>query len=378
MIHIRTLTAVLAVSWLPWFDKAEPEPPAPEPPVVETVEEPPPPPPPEPPAPTLFPEALPFHPTLDVTGLGMTYSGACAGCHSTSFTQWNESTHHTGAQSTEWLDSIREFGDGTICTSCHYPFTVQHEELTTEIVEGDVSRPVMEQNPTWNPTWQSESVGCASCHVREGVVVGSLTSDSPHAVRNSDALQTSEACQNCHQFQLPDEEAPIYNTYQEWKNSAYASAGIQCQDCHMTTGSVIGTGVRNHNMNLSATQGITVTLQTPSLILRRNQDHDFSVILHNTGVGHTWPGSSPFNEKQLRIRLLNDDGKTLMKDVVHPIGNHRSPELTGPSIAVGNQHSFESTFYVSGRIRSNYAFVQIIYRNGTEEEILQNIRVEIR
>ena len=132
----------------------------------------------------------------------------------------------------------------------------------------------------------SESVGCASCHVREGVVVGSKTSDSPHAVRNSDTIQTAEACQTCHQFQLPEEDTPIYNTYQEWKNSAYSSAGIQCQDCHMTTGSVIGTGVRNHNMQLSAAQGITVTFQTSSFILRRNQEHALSVILHNTGVGH--------------------------------------------------------------------------------------------
>ena len=154
-------------------------------------------------------------------------------------------------------------------------------------------------------------------------VVGSKTSDSPHAVRNSEPIQTSEACQTCHQFQLLEEDTPIYNTFQEWKNSAYSSAGIQCQDCHMTTGSVIGTGVRNHNMQLSAAQGITVTFQTSSFILRRNQEHALSVILHNTGVGHTWPGSSPFSTKQLIVRLINDDGKTLMKDVVHPIGNHR-------------------------------------------------------
>ncbi len=377
MMRLGLVGGIFAVSWLPWFDKKDPipEPTAPEPEPIQVVEEAPPP---EPPAPILFPEPLPFHPTLDVTGLGMTYANSCAGCHNTSFAQWNESTHHLGAQSTEWLDAIREFGDGTLCTSCHRPFTVQHEELTTEIIENDIARPVMEHNDAWNPTWQSESVGCASCHIREGVIVGSKTSDSPHAVRNSDSLQNSEACQSCHQFQLPEEETPIYNTYQEWKNSAYSAAGIQCQDCHMTTGSVIGIGVRNHNMKLSANQGITVTFQTSSFILRRNQDHAFSVILHNTGVGHTWPGSSPFNEKQLIIRLINDAGKTLIKDVVHPIGNHRESELTGPSIAVGNQHSFESSLSIGSRIRDTYAMLQTIYRNGSDEEVLSTVRVEIR
>ena len=380
MMQLRLLAGILAVSWLPWFDKKDPapEPAVPEPEQVEVIEEPQPPTPPEPPAPALFPEPLPFHPTLDVTGLGMTYASSCAGCHNTSFAQWNDSTHHIGAQSTDWLDAIREFGDGTVCTSCHRPFTVQHEELTTEIVENDIARPVMEQNPAWNPTWQSESVGCASCHVREGVVVGSKTSDSPHAVRNSDAIQNSEACQTCHQFQLPEEDTPIYNTYQEWVNSAYSAAGIQCQDCHMTTGSVIGTGVQNHNMKLTAAQGITVTYQTPSFILRRNQEHALSVTLHNTGVGHTWPGSSPFNEKQLIVRLINDGGKSLVKDVIHPIGNHRNTELTGPSIAVGNQHNFESSLSISSRIRDTYAMLQTIYRNGSEEEILSTVRIEIR
>ena len=70
----------------------------------------------------------------------MTYATSCAGCHNTAFTQWNDSSHHLGAQSTDWLDAIREFGDGTVCTSCHRPFDVQHEELTTEIIENDIAR----------------------------------------------------------------------------------------------------------------------------------------------------------------------------------------------------------------------------------------------
>lgn len=379
MLIQHLIVSVIAVSWLPWFTQEEEpeEPVAPiEEPIVLIEEEPPPPP--EPPAPTLFPDPLPFHPTLDVTGLGMTYSSSCGGCHNTAFTQWDVSSHHTGAHSSEWLTEIKAFGDGTLCTSCHKPFEVQHEELTTEVIEGDVRRPVMEANPSWNPNWQTESVGCAACHVREGVVVGSKTTDAPHPVRNSDTIGSAEACQSCHQFQLPDEDTPIYNTYQEWKNSAYSNAGIQCQDCHMTTGSVIGSGLRNHNMKLTAAQGLTVTLQTPSLILRRNQEIPFSVVLHNTGIGHSWPGSSPFIEKILIVRIVDDNGKTLRKDIRHPIGTNRDETKTGPSIAVGNQHSFESGFSLSNRLRPSYAMLQVIYQKGEEEEVLHRVRVEIR
>ncbi len=377
MLISRFVAGLFAVSWLPWFNQEVEEPP-PEPVVEEpeVIEEPPPPP--EPPAPTLFPDPLPFHPTLDVSGLGMTYANSCGGCHSSTLNQWTDSTHHTGIQNTAWLDAIRAFGDGTVCTSCHKPFTVQHEELTTEVIENDIARPVMEDNPAWNPTWQSESVGCASCHVREGVVIGSKTSDSPHPVRNSETLSSSEACQNCHQFQLPDETTPIYNTYQEWKNSAYANAGIQCQDCHMVSGTIIGNGFPNHQMHLSPRQGLTVTLQTPSLIFRRNQETQLSVVVHNTGVGHSWPGSSPFSEKKLLIRLVDDNGKALMKDVVHSIGHHRDEALQGPSIAVGNQHNFTATFSLSSRIRTNYAMLEVVYQNGADLETLHSTRVEIR
>ena len=81
----------------------------------------------------------------------MTYANSCAGCHNTAFSQWNDSTHHLGVQSTDWLDAIREFGDGTVCSSCHRPLTVQHEELTTEIIEDDIARPVMEKKSGLEP-----------------------------------------------------------------------------------------------------------------------------------------------------------------------------------------------------------------------------------
>ena len=144
MTQLRMLAGIFAVSWLPWFDKKDPprnqysQSRANSRIVEEEL-------PPEPPAPVLFPDPLPFHPTLDVTGLGMTYANSCAGCHNTAFAQWNDSTHHLGVQSTDWLDAIREFGDGTVCSSCHRPLTVQHEELTTEIIEDDIARPVMEK-----------------------------------------------------------------------------------------------------------------------------------------------------------------------------------------------------------------------------------------
>jgi hypothetical protein len=59
-------------------------------------------------------------------------------------------------------------------------------------------------------------------------------SDSPyHETEYSELHTRSEFCGNCHNVFHPSNNFPIEDTYREWKNSVYAQAGIQCQDCHM-------------------------------------------------------------------------------------------------------------------------------------------------
>lgn len=377
---MRTI-GILAISWLPWFSDSKTETTpveTPEKVEVTTVEPPPPPPPPEPPAPALFPDALPFHSSNQVVNLGMIYANSCSGCHNTVFAEWNTSSHHTGSQSTVWLEAIRSYGNGTICTSCHKPLTQQHQELTVEVVAGDVARPISQANPDWNFTLELESVGCAGCHVREGVVVGSKTSDSPHPVRNSAEIQTSEACVSCHQFQLPNESTPIYNTYQEWKNSAYANAGIQCQDCHMQNSATIGQGWISHGFDLSPKQGLTLTIQSTTKEFSRNQSIPFSFIVHNTGVGHSWPGSSPFVTKSLVVEIKDSAGKDMIKPIIHHIGNHRDSKLAGPSISVGGQHAFAQDILIANKYKAGWAELRISYVHGDTVEVLEKFTINVR
>lgn len=394
MLKILTpLSLLAAFSWLPWFNNEngtedptqeadatqiiDPTELTEEAPVV--VEEPL-----EPTAPVLYPDPLPLHDEQLVSGLGMVYSSSCGGCHAKSLEEWTGSAHHIGHKEKELLASIRSYGNGTLCTQCHLPLAQQHEKLMVSIIEDDVSRPVMEENPSWNPTLTLDSVGCASCHVRQGVVVGRKTSDSPHAVRNSEELTTSEACESCHQYTLPEETTPLYNTYQEWKSSAYSTAGIQCQDCHMSDSSpTIGQGHSNHTMELAITQGITITYSIPSFEIQRNQAVPFSFTLHNTGVGHSWPSSSPFIEKKLQIKVFDSRGKSTIKATYHHIG--RQPlavedelESTPTSIAVGNQRAFSQEIKIASKYASGSGTLQIIYIEGETETVLNEIGIQIR
>ena len=385
-------SGLAAFSWLPWFgDEEKPKETKTEEttpientevkePAVPAVEEKQP----EPPSPLLYPDPLPLHGEQLVSGLGMVYASSCGGCHAKSLAEWTDSAHHLGVQDEELLESLRSYGNGTVCTQCHLPLAQQHEKLTTSVVEADISRPVMEQNPSWNPTLSLDSVGCAACHVRQGVVVGRKTSASPHAVRNSQELVTSDACQSCHQYTLPEEDVPLYNTFMEWKNSAYYTAGIQCQDCHMRDSSpTIGEGHRNHSMSLPIKQGITITYEIPSLEMQRNQKIPFSFILHNSGVGHSWPSSSPFIEKKIIVRVFDSKGKSAMKEIFHYIG--RQPKEIAVqldpaprSIAVGNQQAFSNALLISSRSPAGYGRIMIIYKEGSQETILDDIRIQIR
>jgi hypothetical protein len=49
----------------------------------------------------------------------------------------------------------------------------------------------------------------------------------------SEHVSRSELCATCHDVTNPLSQFPIESTYSEWKNSAFAAEGKECQDCHM-------------------------------------------------------------------------------------------------------------------------------------------------
>ncbi|MBY6187290.1 cytochrome C [Marinobacter hydrocarbonoclasticus] len=55
-----------------------------------------------------------------------------------------------------------------------------------------------------------------------------------HKTEYSELHTRSEFCANCHNvFNPVHGNFPLEHTYEEWKQSDYAKADIQCQDCHM-------------------------------------------------------------------------------------------------------------------------------------------------
>jgi hypothetical protein len=154
-------------------------------------------------------------------------------------------------------------------------------------------------NPAFDAALGARGIPCAACHVRGHERFGpprrdgSLASAAPRAslphegVTRTPAYLASSFCRGCHQFG-PDGYAlngkPLEDTYEEWKASRFAAAGVQCQDCHMPDRRHLWRGIHDADM---VRGGLTITLEdapprVPGGVAAR-------LVVENSGVGHRFP-----------------------------------------------------------------------------------------
>lgn len=283
---------------LPFLSKRK----APEPAAPDTVE-------PIPPMPSPFAEPLPRAHGGIPDGLHGASAQTCHACHSGTHEAWASSAHATGWRSEAFRAAVADVGS-PLCTTCHLPLRDQQADVWT-FDAGRLDRPVTQPNPAWDATLAVEGVGCAACHVVGGVVVGAQPSvaAAPHALGWTPDLSRSEACASCHQLAWPGADRPFYDTWGEWQRSAWAEAGVQCQDCHMGPGAAEHRLGSDHRFATTPGRGLTVQWRLPSPALVRGAPPvEASVEIVNTGAGHAWPTGSPFRGMRLEVALTGPDG----------------------------------------------------------------------
>ena len=205
-------------------------------------------------------DKFPFYPSLLNTRTGGPVSssefedpGRCRICHHDIYKEWSGSMH-----SNAWVDPVFQalwkIGDdetnGAIrnhCAGCHSPIGTVGEEVSFDPNRGmfgasriaekgvqcDFCHTVAES--TWKDTPatqpQNGSLLLDPGDVKRGPY---KDSDSPgHNTEYSQLHTSAEFCGSCHHVFHPVTNFPIERTYDEWKQSVYARAGIVCQDCHM-------------------------------------------------------------------------------------------------------------------------------------------------
>ena len=150
----------------------------------------------------------------------------CRSCHVAEHADWRASRH---AQA--WTNAIfqREYRQHPQpwCVHCHAPLTQQ----AVEIASGYASHADALAN---------EGVGCASCHVRDGVILAARKrAHSPHATRVVADFDEPAFCAGCHQFGFPRFEDnvvvgytahPMQDTVAQHERGP--DAAVPCLTCH--------------------------------------------------------------------------------------------------------------------------------------------------
>lgn len=255
----------------------------------------------------LFPDGVPIDPGGLPAGLANLSAQGCAACHVDTHAGWAASAHHRGHRDPDFAAAAHQAATPA-CLTCHLPLRVQHPDRVT-FEDGDPSRPVTAPNDAFDATLATEGVTCAACHVRDGrIVAGRPDVRAPHATTWSAELGKSTMCAACHQLAWPGADVPIYDTYGEWERSAYAKAGIQCQDCHMRGG--VGTAAPDHTAAASPARAVSLLVDVDRVAVTRGGPAlDVALRVQNTGAGHAFPTGAPSGGVRLEAALVGPVGK---------------------------------------------------------------------
>src|SRR5213083_1308508 len=222
---------------------------------------------------------------------------ACGTCHPAQLADWKTSLHSgsmgpgVAGQLLEMLES--EPGSALSCFTCHAPLAEQAPLLA----DGARAR----ANPVYDTALGAKGLVCAGCHVRGHARFGPPRRDGslaptapretlPHnGVTRTPAFLSSEFCQSCHQF-TPDGFALngklLENTYNEWKASRFARAGVQCQDCHMPDRRHLWRGIHDADMVRS---GLSITAKAGAVRYRPGDVALVTLRVTSTRIGHAFP-----------------------------------------------------------------------------------------
>jgi hypothetical protein len=170
----------------------------------------------------------------------------CSGCHMDIYNQWNGSMH-----SNSWTDPVyraaldlmsKASGGKTdnFCMGCHTPIGVVSREASpsgrgmSEVANKGVQCEVCHNVSRTSGIGNGSYVLTPKLHGRPLKFGPYKDSVSPfHDTAYSKLHTQSEFCGDCHDVTHPFNRLPVERTYSEWRDSTYASEGVQCQDCHM-------------------------------------------------------------------------------------------------------------------------------------------------
>lgn len=180
-----------------------------------------------------------------VEGLPDLSAQTCRGCHQEIHDEWTTSVHAVAWIDPQYQEEIKKSGNRWLCLNCHAPLQIQQDKLAIGLEDGDVERPILVDNPDFDPALRDEGITCAACHVRDGVIhgpgrtvaEGEAGIEAPHPVKaDPETYSTGKLCERCHQATAtyPGKNfICVFDTGEEWRAGPYDDEGTSCVTCHM-------------------------------------------------------------------------------------------------------------------------------------------------
>ncbi len=254
-------------------------------------------------------------------GLDSLKAESCGTCHREIYDEWKTSIHAHAYEDPFFQAYWKKDKNIWVCLNCHTPLENQQPTLIKEIPRGRVEKAVQEPNPHYDAEYQKESITCAVCHVRDGVIYGPFEdSAAPHPTKFDPNFRTAQVCYRCHN--VVSGPAQFYNvgpcgTYAEYEGKFFMQErGFICQSCHMpeidrpvATDGPIRRGRQHlwaggHDPDMIK-RAVAVQIKADPPHPKPGDQVTFTLTLINAGAGHKIPTGDP--DRHFTIEFLVED-----------------------------------------------------------------------
>ena len=244
----------------------------------------------------------------------------CSGCHMDIYTQWNGSMH-----SNSWTDPVyraaldlmsKASGGKTdnFCMGCHTPIGVVTREATpggqgmSEVANKGVQCEVCHNVSRTSGIGNGSYVLTPKLHGRPLKFGPRSDAVSPYHDTAYSKLHTqSEFCGDCHDVTHPFNRLPVERTYSEWRDSTYASEGVQCQDCHMKPAPGKASPLAKERPDVASHYFVGGNALVPRLLGSEMHSEMAEAMLKSAATVQIFPPSSASHTRtnNVRVRVSN-------------------------------------------------------------------------
>ncbi len=273
-----------------------------------------------------YAHAIPFQKVPE--GLASLSAESCGSCHTEIYKEWKESIHAHAYEDPFFQAYWKKDKNIWVCLNCHTPLENQQPTRIKEIPRGRVEKAVQEPNPHYDAAYQKESVTCAACHVRDGVIYGPYDdSAAPHPTKFDPNFRTTQVCNRCHN--VVSGPVQFYRvgpcgTYAEYEGKFFMKErGFICQSCHMpeidrpvATNSPIRRGRQHlwkggHDPDM-VKRAVAVQVKADPPNPKPGEQVTFTLTLVNAGAGHKIPTGDP--DRHFTVEFAVEDRAKQVRD----------------------------------------------------------------